>query len=535
MSLTLAQLEEELAELDDDALAELDAQLADELGQPFHPNEGPQMAALNSLADILLYGGQAGGGKSALLIGAAAREHSDALICRREAVQLDGLWKFATAVCGQAGWSPNKVEHTYTAGDGRVLKLAGLNAADDWRKHAGNARDFYGFDEAGEFLEEQVASLIGWLRTTTPGQRTRVILGSNPPRGGDGLWLLKWFAPWLDPMFPNPAAPGELRWAYRISNGEQIEIVWVDGPGEYQHNGEAYTAQSYTFIPASTADNPHLNKEYRAQLQSLPEPLRSQLLYGDFLAGRQDDAWQVVPSDWVRAAVERGRKLPQKRRTMVAVATDVAMGGADKLVTGALELMEGGFNIPALDVTPGVDVKSPVQIAQNMFRVRRDNADMSVDYTGGWGSGVKSHLEQDHNIPCFGFVFSAGSGARTADGKLGFKNLRAEIIWTVRELLDPEGGGSEKIALPDDPRLIAELTAPRWKIVDGDKIQIESKDDASFRKRFGGGSTDRADVVAMLLHRRHVVAVSTARRSRKGMNARGEWTEAAPDEGVLDW
>jgi hypothetical protein len=61
-----------------------------------------------------------------------------------------------------------------------------LNEPDDWRKYAGIARDFYGFDEAAEFLEEQVASLTGWLRSTKPGQRCRVILASNPPCGGDG-------------------------------------------------------------------------------------------------------------------------------------------------------------------------------------------------------------------------------------------------------------------------------------------------------------------------------------------------------------
>ena len=111
-----------------------------------------------------------GGGKSALMIGAAAREHRSALILRREAVQLYGLWSFALEVCGAWGWSRNKVEKAFTSPDGRVLKFAGLNEPDDWRKYAGIARDFYGFDEAAEFLEEQVASLIGWLRSTIPGQ-----------------------------------------------------------------------------------------------------------------------------------------------------------------------------------------------------------------------------------------------------------------------------------------------------------------------------------------------------------------------------
>jgi hypothetical protein len=530
--ITIEALEAEIARLSDKRRADIRGDVEDELRQPFKPNEGPQTAALLSKADILGYGGQAGGGKSALMIGAAAREHSSALILRREAVQLDGLWAFAGEVCGVAGWDRNKVERAYTSRDGRVLKFAGLNEPDDWRKYAGIARDFYGFDEAAEFLEEQVASLIGWLRSTKPGQRCRVILASNPPRGGDGEWFVRWFAPWLDPMFPNPAKPGELRWAIRASG----ELEWVAGPGDYQRNGKTYGALSYTFIPSSLDDNPYLkDTNYRATLTNLPEPLRSQLLHGDFLAGREDHAWQVIPTAWVKLAQERWRRAAPIKRTMIAIATDVAMGGADNLVTGSLHPMGGGSDgwyVPPLEVVRGVDVTSPIQIAQNIMRLRRDGADVSVDLTGGWGTGVKSHLEQDHQTNCFGFVSSEKSGARTADGKLGFANLRAELWWKLREALDPEGGTGEKLALPDDPRLTAELTTPRWKLR-GTEILIESKDE--IKKRIGG-STDRADVVAMLWARRHSVVVTAIKRGRaEGMNYYGDWLEVAPDENILDW
>lgn len=531
--LELSELERTIAALSADDKAELIKLAQTELHQPFSPNSGPQTVALLSDADILGYGGQAGGGKSALMIGCAAREHSSALILRREAVQLDGLWAFAGEVCGASGWDRNKVEHTFASPDGRVLKFAGLNEPDDWRKHAGIARDFYGFDEAAEFLEEQVVSLLGWLRTTKVGQRCRVILASNPPRGGDGEWFVRWFAPWLDPLFPEPAQPGELRWAIRLDG----DLEWVEGPGEYDRRGEKYRALSYTFVRASTSDNPFIGPEYRAQLQNLPEPLRSQLLYGDFLAGREDHAWQVIPTAWVKLAQERWRKADHNlRRPMVAVATDVALGGADNLVTGSLHPMGrnlSGWYVPPLDVVRGVDVTSPIQIAQNIMRIRRDNADVSVDYTGGWGSGVKSHLEQDHNTYCTGFVYSEKSGARTSDGKLGFANLRAELWWKLREALDPEGGADEKLALPDDPRLTAELTTPRWELR-GSNILIESKEDIG--KRIGG-STDRADVIAMLWARRHAVVAHTGGLGRRpeGMNAQGQWIEAAADEGVLDW
>jgi hypothetical protein len=38
---------------------------------------------------------------------------------------------------------------------------------------------------------------------------------------------------------------------------------------------------------------------------SLPEPLRSQMAEGNFNAGRTDHVWQVIPTDWIKAAMNR--------------------------------------------------------------------------------------------------------------------------------------------------------------------------------------------------------------------------------------
>jgi hypothetical protein len=105
---------------------------------------------------------------------------------------------------------------------------------------------------------------------------------------------VRWFQPWLDPGFTPKAAPGELRWFIQL--GE--EIRWVDGPGAYEVGDKTYTARSRTYIPARLSDNPYLDRSaYRASLENLREPLRSQLLEGDFTAGRQDEAWQLIPTD----------------------------------------------------------------------------------------------------------------------------------------------------------------------------------------------------------------------------------------------
>ena len=82
-------------------------------------------------------------------------------------------------------------------------------------------------------------------------------------------------------------------------------IAWVDGPGMHVIDGAPLVALSCTFIPARLSDNRFLrDTDYRAQLMSLPEPLRSKLLHGDFLAGREDAR---EPGDPARPGSRRRR------------------------------------------------------------------------------------------------------------------------------------------------------------------------------------------------------------------------------------
>src|SRR5437667_3692303 len=215
-----------------------------------------------------------------------------------------------------------------------------------------------GFDEAGEFLEEQVSSLVAWLRSIDPKQRCRVIFASNPPRGAEGQWLIDWFAPWLDPSFPDPAQPGELRWFVRTGDGTR----WVDGPGRIEVDGETYTARSRTFIPARLTDNPYLDRSgYRASLENLPEPLRSQLLKGDFLAGGEDDVWQAIPSAWIEAAQQRWQ--PGIAGPMSALGVDVAQGGSDQTIIAP---RHGTWFAP-LKAYPGVSTPNGPAVAGLIF------------------------------------------------------------------------------------------------------------------------------------------------------------------------
>lgn len=480
----LKAIEADLRRLPDEQLQGVVKALAPMLRQPFIPLPGPQTAAYNSLADELLFGGQAGGSKSYLLLGCAATRHHRSLILRRQSTELDGLVADLHTMIGRDGWryeGTNGGTHTLK---GRVIRLGGCREPDDWNDYAGRARDFLGLDEAGEFLEQQVSALIAWVRSTDPNQRCRVIMASNPPRGAEGFWLVEWFSPWLDPSFPNPASYGELRWYIRVKD----KTRWVEGPGEYEVEGETYTSRSRTFIPATLDDNPFLARtDYRARLQNLPEPLRSQLLKGDFFAGREDDAWQVIPSDWIQRA--RLRWTPDRpNRPMTSLGIDVAQGGADRTT---LAPRYGKWFAP-IKVADGVETPDGLSVASLAFREMRDGCTVVVDVGGGWGADAYGHLSR--HLPddvLVGFMGVTESLATSANGIERFANKRAEAWWRFREALDPDMGA--EIALPPDPELAAELAMPR-RVPEKKLIQIESKE--QIRKRLGR-SPDKADAVVM--------------------------------------
>jgi hypothetical protein len=109
--------------------------------------------------------------------------------------------------------------------DDRQIDIAGCEQ--DKQRFKGDPHDLIVFDEGTDFLESQYRFIIGWKRSTDPKQRCRVIVASNPPTTAEGLWVVKYWGPWLDRTHPNPAKPGELRW-FTTLKGEDREI---DGPG----------------------------------------------------------------------------------------------------------------------------------------------------------------------------------------------------------------------------------------------------------------------------------------------------------------
>lgn len=484
MTVSAEELVEILPYLSDDEKRELDELLTVGV-DAWLPQMGPQFEALESPADIVFYGGQAGGGKTDLLLGLALTQHKRSAIFRREGTQLIGLEERLEEIIGTRN-GYNGTDHILRW-NGRVLEFGAVKEPKDWKKYQGRAHDLKGFDEICHFTEMQFRSLIGWLRSKDPAQRCRVVAAGNPPTDADGEWVIRFWAPWLDPTHPNPAKSGELRWFIVDEKGQDVE---VPGPESVMVKGKPVKPKSRTFIRSTLEDNLfYAMGDYRATLAGLPEPLRSQMADGNFNAGRSDPVWQLIPTEWIKAAQERWNDTGNKG-PMTALGFDPARGGIDK----SSAARRHGTWFDKIVTIPGVVTNDGPKAAAFVTPLVRNAAPIVMDAIG-IGTSAYDFLK-GLNLRVVPVVASEGSTGRDQTGNLRFKNKRAEMYWRLREALDP--AAEEPISLPPDQELLSDLAAVRFKVVQmGEKLAgILIRDKDEIREALGR-SPDKGDSVAM--------------------------------------
>ncbi len=459
----------------------------DEIKSEWKPLPGPQTEAYHSESDQLFYGGSAGSGKTDLILGIAHKEHFRTIIYRREYNQLKGIIERGRELFDNRNKGRfNQQKNFWRLNDDRSIELGACQHLGDEQKHQGIPHDAICFDEITHFHEAQYRFLCGWLRSTRPNQRKRVICAGNPPTTSEGDWVIKYWGAWLDPHHPNPAIPGELRW-YTTLNGQDIECPSGD---MFEHAGEFIRPESRTFIPGTVDDNPYLlDTGYKARLQALPEPLRSKMLKGDFSAGREDDAWQVIPTDWVLLAQKRWRETPKPAVPMSSMGIDVARGGGDKT---CITIRYNNWVEKQL-VMPGASTPDGDTIAAQAFKYRTDDCIVIVDVIGV-GASVFDAIRRQIQIPdlkkrIVGFQSAGAAPGADRTKQLAFINNRAYWYWRMREMLDPVHG--DNLCLPDDRELLADLCAPRWELT-ARGVKVEPKEDIV--KRIGR-SPDKGDSI----------------------------------------
>lgn len=419
-----------------------------------------------------------------MLLGLAHTQHRKSIIFRRENKQLRGIEDRSLEMFSHLG-GYNRTDKIWRFRDGRIIEFAGVELEHDKEKYQGRPHDLKAFDEITHFTRSQFEYICAWTRSATKGQRTRIVCTGNPPTNAEGDWVIDYWGPWLDERHPRPAKPGELRW-YTNLDGKDVEM---ESGETFKLNGLPIKPMSRTFIPASIYDNPYLrDTSYIGTLQSLPKELRDKFLLGKFTNIRNDDEYQVIPSEWVVLAQKRWESRERPKHRLDALGVDPSRGGNDKFVLSPRVLNYFCEQVihPGNQTPDGIDACHKIMHVLSAENGDKDTA-INIDVIG-IGSSVYDHAHVVLGLNAFA-LNSAETDDEVTDrnGILHFFNKRSQWWWQLREALDPEYG--DDLAIPPDRELLADLTAPRWTFtVRG--IQVEPK--AKIKERIGR-SPDKGD------------------------------------------
>lgn len=481
-------------------LKQWEALTADLVWQP-HPANRPQVQAYLSDAFETLYGGAAGGGKSDLLLGLARTMHQRSLLLRRTFPDLErSLISRSLEFYGDPK-NYNASKHIWNIDNrriefGHMEQVGTAQVPKDEAQYASAPYDFIAFDQLEQFPEYAYIFMLSRARSANK-KRVRVVASANPV--GEGVeWIMRRWRAWL---VDKTAKPGEILYYKRNAEGIEVQTT-ADDPD----------AISRTYIPAGLRDNPYLDDNYRRNLMNVTEPLRSALLDGNWSAMLTDDAYQVIPRKWVKAAMGRWtEKVPDSEKDKpLVLGDDIARGGEDKMV---LAPRRGNWfselkKYPGRDITSGATATKPLveylvksglaKLTDKSIEYKDDgiiipiiecSTSVNVDVIGVGSSAYDT--ARTHGINAKPINFSKKSDATDESGNLHFVNIRAECYWKFRDALDPSHGSI--IALPPDQDLENDLCAPRW-VPQTNGIKIEEKEE--IKKRIGR-SPDCADAVVL--------------------------------------
>ncbi|MCD1619143.1 phage terminase large subunit [Salipiger manganoxidans] len=263
------------------------------------PQEGPQTSFLASPADIAIYGGGAGGGKTWALLMEPLRHIANpgfgAVFFRRTTVQIrneGGLWDESTSLYPLVGASPKEVTLEWKFPSGASISMAHLEHEKTVANWQGSQIALLLFDELTHFSEKQFFYMLSRNRSMC-GVRPYVRASCNPDADS---WVARFIAWWIDQDtgLPINERSGALRWFVRIGDA----IHWADRPEDLAERtmldevGQRVPIppKSVTFIPAKLTDNKALmaaDPGYMANLLALSTVERERLLGGN---------WKIRPA-----------------------------------------------------------------------------------------------------------------------------------------------------------------------------------------------------------------------------------------------
>lgn len=250
------------------------------------PQKGPQEQFLKCSADIVIYGGAAGGGKTyALLIEAlrnTRKKGFNGVIFRRESTQVrnpGGLWDTSSEIYPLAGGYPKESLLEWIFPNDVKIKFAHMNNDNARLSWQGSQLPFIGFDELTHFSWKQFIYMLSRNRSTC-GVRPYIRATTNPDPDS---WVRNFIRWWIDEEtgYPIKERGGETRWFIVVND----ETIWSNSKEELVEKYPDLPPKSVCFIPSNVFDNQILltkDPGYLANLKAMPRFEREQLLEGNW-------------------------------------------------------------------------------------------------------------------------------------------------------------------------------------------------------------------------------------------------------------
>ncbi|QDP59442.1 MAG: putative terminase large subunit [Prokaryotic dsDNA virus sp.] len=281
------------------------------------PQKGSQELAMNIKADLIIYGGAAGSGKSHLMLMKSLPYINDpnynASYFRRNTKQLTqqgGLISEAKKMYRPFKPKWHGTDKQFTFKSGATIAFNHLEHEKHKESYQGGQLSAVFFDELTHFSEGQFTYLLSRLRSDADVDGF-AFASCNPKHDS---WVVKWVEWWLDEEgYPDKEKQGVVRYYYLIDEvpvfadtAEELKELYPDKARVYNPVEDTYVEvepKTFTFIAGTIFDNPILiknNPRYLAELNSLPRVERAQLL---------DGCWYAIPEasgyfkrDWLRKA-----------------------------------------------------------------------------------------------------------------------------------------------------------------------------------------------------------------------------------------
>jgi len=470
--------------------------------QVIQPQEGYQMMALSSPADIVIGGGAAGGGKTFSLLLDPLRhienEGFGGVIFRRLTTQIKaegGLWDESNKLYPLAEGMPNKTDLQWRFPSGAKIKFSHLEHEKNVNSWQGSQIPFIGFDELTHFSKNTFFYLLSRNRSSC-GVKPYVRATCNPDPDSCVAELISW---WIgEDGFPIPNRQGKLRyfvkdgdsfiWGNSIEECVEKASYFINPMVEASGIDAAYFVKSITFIGGSLYENKILlkaNPEYLANLSSQDEQTRLQLLEGNWkVALNPMDVYEysTFKDYFTNSWVKPGRKT---------LTVDVAMFGSNKLVISYFE-GERWEDIEIIPKSSGKDVVDHITKMQEMYGVPNSRVVYDANGVGAFIGGVGNAF-----IPN-SVAFDNASAAFSMQDKRKFRNLKAQCYYLDGEV--KEQFISEKVAntMYDEKmtvrqRLLFERKAIKKKIgMDEEPLSLIAKSEMK-EKYLNGDSPDLLD------------------------------------------